>query len=255
MIVWILHFKFCPVRNGALLSKDYLRLFNVSGHLQEKIILRSFEPWSARPFTDWANTAAVNVETVSLKVLGPEYPRRVPCAFSLEDACRWPFRTASTRSTVKTSGFFAVLVILSFWFAILKIYPPHVIMMSYCSFYRSSREGSNCYQSCLIGICYALSSFASTNGCCAIPTLCFSRDYFNSLKKCQMQVNFPGTEFLGTESKFRRRKKNLSWYVFLPWGNFRPRRFWKRRFFSRFQKSTHPHVAYSNRFRPSVRKH
>ena len=45
-------------------------------------------------------------------------------------------------------------------------------MMSYCSFYWSSREGSKCYQSCFIRIWYGLSSFALTNCCCAISTLC-----------------------------------------------------------------------------------
>ena len=178
-------------------------------------------------FSDWANPAAVNVETVSLKTMGALCRSRMPCACSFEDACRWSFGTASTRSTVKTSVFLAaVFVILSFWFTLWKptLY-IHVIMMSYCSFYRSPREESKCCQSCFNRIFYGLSSFASTNCCCAISTLqkkwlaSFSNDdptaaktsvvlkfwrfwrnvfaIISTLLKCQMHVTFPGIEILG----------------------------------------------------------
>ena len=192
---------------------------------------------------------------------------------------------------VKSSVFLAaVFVILSFWFTLWKptLY-IHVIMMSYCSFYRSPREESKCCQSCFNGIFYGLSSFASTNCCCAISTLqkkwlaSFSNDdptaaktsvvlkfwrfwrnvfaIISTLLKCQMHVTFPGIEILGDRIQvyYRRRKKNLSWCVLSPWGNVRPRPhdfgyFWERRFFLRFPKNTHLRVAYSNRFRPSIRK-
>lgn len=172
MIVWILHFKFWPVRNGAWPSKDFLRLVNVSGHFP-KIIVRSFEPWPAQHFSDWANPAAVNVETVSLKTMGALCRRRMPCACNFEDACRWSFGTASTRSTGKILSFFSCSFRYTFFLVnSLKIYPLHVIMMSYCSFYRLPREESKCCQSCFNRIFYGLSSFASTNCCCAISTLC-----------------------------------------------------------------------------------
>lgn len=225
MIVWILHFKFWPVRNGAWPSKDFLRLVNVSGHLP-KIIVRSFEPWPAQHFSDWANPAANNVETVSVKTMGALCRSWMPCAFSFEDACRWSFGMASTRSTGKNLSFFSCSFRYTFLLVYsLKIYPLHVIMMSYCSFYRSPREESKCCQSCFNRIFYGLSSFASTNCCCAISTLqkkwlgSFSNDDATAAKtsvvlkfwrfwrkffaiissrlKCQMHVTFPGIEILG----------------------------------------------------------
>ena len=112
-----------------------------------------------------------------------QFPSRrwVPCAAAgcpVHVASRMRVGGLSERRArgqrVKSSVFLAaVFVILSFWFTLWKstLY-IHVIMMSYCSFYRLPREKSKCCQSCFNWIFYGLSSFASTNCRCAISTRC-----------------------------------------------------------------------------------